>query len=273
MILDHAVDDIVAWSLATLTGVTITLTERGKRFVSVWEATDQRGFWEFENGTGWLLGKGVFSFRKALKSLHDAGLESETGIILTKHDAKNKLKEYHLAKIQVDGQIKQNILRHSLIQAFEDAKDLATVIEQSLTLSRTRLQLNQLCRMAESALVELQQTAGEEKLAKRTTLLCAALKTITRLKEEIPWQIRDQETVAQEVTHVLLASWLADQVGVLKDIAECEPEAILVRSDCGDVFWMEVSSPIVEPDVLSQTASPADGLISGFLKKLSSFFR
>ena len=84
IIIDHALDDILSWSLACSNVGTIELTDRGRRCGVVWLMTDKRGFWEFEDSSGWPLGDGVFSFRKPLRSLEDAGLNSETGEVLSK---------------------------------------------------------------------------------------------------------------------------------------------------------------------------------------------
>lgn len=239
MVLNHAVDDAVAWSLIAQTGDALSLTDRGSRCVAVWAATDKRGFWEFGDGAGWLLGKGQFSFRKPLKSLNAAGLDAETGNLLVESDAKNRLKEYQCANLKLDEEIKEEVLRHRLIQTFQDAKELAPVIEQALTQARTRLQLNQLIRLAEYALADLQRASTDQSLADRTNSLVEAHKVIKRLRHEVQWQIRDHESAMQDVNRVLLAVWLAQQKGILKDIAESEPDSFLVRSEFRDFSWME----------------------------------
>lgn len=274
MILDHAVDDAVAWSLVAQTGDALALTERGNRCVAVWAATDKRGFWEFEDGSGWLLGKGLFSFRKPLKSLDAAGLDAETGNLLAECDAKDRLKKYQRANLQLDVEIKQEALRHCLIQTFRDAKELAPVIEQALTQAKTRLQLNQLIRLAECALVELQQAGTDQLLADRRNAIGDANKMIKRLRHEVQWQIRDHESATQDLTRVLLAAWLAQQKGFLKEIAESEPDSLLVRSEFGDFSWMdERPIPEVEPNYQSPSSPASTSFVDRVGEFIGSFFR
>lgn len=274
MVLDHAVDDAVAWSLVAPIGDALALTVKGNRCVAVWAATNKRGFWEFEDGAGWLLGKGVFSFRKPLKSLEDAGLDAETGNLLGENDAKSRLKEYQRATLRLEDEIKQEALRQCLIQAFQDGKDLAPVVEKSLVQARTRLQLNQLSRLAEGALVELQQAATEQPLKDRTNALGEAHKTIKRLIHEVQWQIRDHESATQEVTRVLLAAWLARREGFLREITESEPDSLFVRSEYGDFSWMdERPIPDEEPPQQNNSSAAPDSVVDKIRKFIGSFFR
>ena len=229
LIIDNFVDDIVAWNLALSTGKKIALTDRGKRCVDVWNATNKRGFWEFEDiGSGWLLGEGLFSFRKPVKSLADAGLDAETGKLLREDEARKMLQEHQQAVHDLELEIKAASLRQNLLKAFAASKDLAPIIEASVTRARSMFHLNQLCNMTEIVLNEIQQKAPVQ-----TDLLEKMRDWLKELNRKVRPQIQCHEQASQAVTHVLLGLWLTERTGFLKDIAVAEPDALLVKSDFG----------------------------------------
>ena len=245
MIIDHAIEDVTAWGLAESNGAEISLTERGNRCVAVWTATAKQGFWEFQDGTGWLLGKGVFLFRKPLKSLADAGLDPETGTVLSEQDAKARLKNIRNANLQLEKEIDRKVLRHAIIQAFEKEQHPTAIVEAALSKARTRLHLNQLCRLARSTISEIQQTNAKHLPHQQKEAIQESKNKVEQLEGELQWQIRDHEAEIQDATRVLLAAWLVNRDGFLKEIAAAEPDALIVRSDCGDFTWME-ERPLLE---------------------------
>lgn len=260
MMLDHALDDLLAWSLVRAVAQKFVLTGKGNRCVAVWTATDKKGFWEFKDGSGWLLGKGVFSFRKPLKSIKYANLNPETGDLVNEKDARERLKKQLLDHIQIEKEIKQEALRDQLLKGAKQGQDLSGIVRDSLTRAKTRSQVNQLCRLAESALDQLQHANVGLKGSLGKDTFAKIRATIPKVKGEFQREIRDQESNLQELTDVLLAAWLADRSGLLNEVARSEPGALVCRSECNDFSWME-DRPATrlphEARIKPQRASPA----------------
>ena len=260
MMLDHAVDDLLAWSLVRPVAQNLVLTEQGNRCVAVWTTTDKRGFWEVKDGSGWLLGKGAFSFRKPLKSIEYANLNPETGDLVNEKDARERLKEQLLGHIQIEKEIKQESLRDQLLKGAQNGQELSGIIRDTLTRAKTRSQLNRLCRLAESALDQLLWSNVEHNGFPAKDNFAKFRATISAVKGELQREIRDEESKLQELTDVLLAAWLADRAGLLNEIARSEPGALVCRSEFNDFSWMEERPATKLPQearIKSPRASPA----------------
>ena len=233
MLLEHAADDLVAWQMVSVADQQLKLLERGVRCVAVWASTDRRGFWNIDNDDRWVLGKGVFSFRDPLKFLADAGLDPETGNILSEAEAIKTLKNYQRSVQLVEKEIQDESLRARIIETDHANGDLAELIESSLGRAKTRLHLNRLCRQAESAFEKISAEATQK------TRRFSEFKRLLHQQKSSAEKSVNQSRETQGFTRMLLASWLNQREGFLREVAVAEPCALFIRSDQGDVSWIE----------------------------------
>lgn len=176
----------------------------------------------------------MFSFRDPLKSLADAGLDVETGNVLSESEAVKTLKSYQHALQLVEQEIQSETLRANIIEVSQANGDLAGLIESSLGRAKTRLHLNRLCRQAESAFVEKSVAASLQNGQSREFK-----QFFQKQRSLVEKSILNQSREAHGLTRPLLATWLSQRDGYLGEVASAEPCALLIRSDQGEVSWLD----------------------------------
>lgn len=273
MLLEHATDDLVTWQMVSFEDHQVKLLERGVRCVAVWASTDRRGFWSIENDDLWILGKGVFSFRDPLKFLEDAELDPETGIVFSEAEATKSLKDYKRAVQRVEADIQEDAIRAKIIETSKTNGDLDEIIKTSLGGAKSRLHLNRLCRQAEAALADISQEEPHQK-GRSTKFKQILQQQQSRAEQSMIRQFRETDRFKK----VLLASWLKQREGFLGEVASTEPNALLIRSDQGDLALLDETPleqtinhrPQVNHD--SQLASNPS-IFDDVFKFVGSFFR
>ena len=273
MLLDHAADDLVTWQLASVHDHQVKLLERGDRCVAVWASTERRGFWRIENDDFWILGKGEFSFRDPLKSLADANVDPENGMILSEAEATNNLKDYKRAVQRVEIDIQEDAIRAKIIEASVADGNLAETIETSLAAAKSWLHLNRLCRQAEAALADISQEGPHQN--KRFTEFKRILQQQQKRAEQ---SIKRQFRETDRFKKVLLASWLKQRDGFLGEVASSEPFALLIRSDQGDIALLDEAPcehSIGHKHQVNHDSQPANSssIFDDVLNFVGSFFR
>jgi hypothetical protein len=273
MLLEHAADDLVAWKMISVENRQVSLSERAVRCVAVWAATNRRGFWSIENDDRWVLGKGVFFFREPLKSLADAGLDPETGNVLSEAEAIKSLKEYKRAVQRVEKEIQGDVIRARISKTITTNGNLAETIETSLRGAKSWLHLNRLCRQAEVALVEISGSEPHQK-GRITEFKRLLQQQKSQAEQSLNRQFRETDVF----TKLLLASWLKQRAGFLGEVASTEPNALLIRSEKGDVEWLDQTPKKQRLNHRHQvnhdsqpTTNPS--MFDDFFKFVGSFFR
>jgi hypothetical protein len=234
MVLEHAADDLVTWQLISVKNQQVKLLERAVRCVAVWAATERRGFWSIENDDRWVLGKGVFFFRDPLRSLADAGLDPETGNVLAEAEAIKSLKDYKRAVQRVEEEIQADAIRARITETITKNGDLSETIATSLGGAKSKLHLNRLCRQAEAALEEISRGDAHQK-GRPTEFKRLLQQQKSQAEQSMTRQYRETDGF----TKLLLASWLKQRAGFLGEVASTEPNALLIRSELGDVSWLD----------------------------------
>jgi hypothetical protein len=226
LVLQHASDDLVRWGLASSINGQVGLLPGGARCVSFWGATEQRGFWSFSEPDGWNLGKGVFFFRSPLSRLADAGLDPETGSVLSQEDATARQSSFLIENEKLEREIQAQSASRDLQACVEAGGDQSKTIAGWLERPRTRLHLNQLCRMMRTALDYCESDNDETRGRVHHAYRC-----IDEQREQAERRLRDEQRSMQPVQEVLIAKWLSERTGLLHDLAEADPLSILIRSD------------------------------------------
>ena len=270
MMVEHAIDDLVAWKLAVRDSFQVALSSRGKLALSVWVVTDKTGCWQFEDDGTWLLGKGKFSFRSPLALLSDAGLDPETGEVLSDANAKEIVKSFFRDRTEADRRISDKVISEQLKEAIQKKANLTEIISAEFSKAVTILQLNQMSKMALKSLIDglegnrdSTQRSGDE-VAKKLR------DEVAQSKVEYTRTIKDREMNLHSARRVLLADWLKRMEGLLKSVAEADPGSLLVVSECGDVSWTEERSA---PEAVEVDMPAEDSFFAGLGKLIGSFFR
>lgn len=273
MLLEHATDDLVTWQMVSFEDHQVKLLERGVRCVAVWASTDRRGFWTIENDDLWILGKGVFSFRDPLKSLADAGLDPETGNVLSEAEATKSLKDYKRAVQRVEADIQEDAIRAKIIETSTTNGNLDEIIETSLGAAKSRLHLNRLCRQAEAALADIFQDESHQK-GRPTESKRILQQQQSRAEQSMTRQFRETDRFRK----VILASWLEQRDGFLGEVASTEPSALLIRTEQGDLALLDetpLEQTINNRHQMNHDSQPPNNssIFDDVLNFVGSFFR
>jgi hypothetical protein len=270
MMVEHAVDDLVSWKFAERNASQVVLSSKGKLALSVWVVTERKGCWQFEDDGTWLLGKGKFSFRSPLALLSDAGLDPETGEVLSDSKAKEILKSFYQKRAEIEKRISDKLIAKQLDEALPKKGNLTEIIDAELSKAVTVLQLNQMSKMALKSLGDALAGHGNSTQRSEGDMFRKCREAVAKTKEDCVRGIKDGETILYSATRVLLAEWLKRRDGLLKSIAETDPGSLLVVSECGDVSWIE--ERMVSEGVQAEVASE-DSLFTSIGKFIGSFFR
>jgi hypothetical protein len=257
LVLQHATDDLMKWDMARHDGKKVELLSRGARCVAVWVATNQLGYWSFPDPDGWKLGKGVFFFRGRLLSLSDAGFDPTTGVSITQEMAM----ETHLKLLEetkrLDEEIQDEAACKRLVESLESSETPDEVIATLLGRPRTRLHLNQLCRLLEPIISNYRN--GDEKA---NDWRSRARKGFKKEREGAEKRLRDEYRAMQPVQDVLIAKWISGHGGLLRELGESEPCSLMVRSD-----WEAVAK--TDGEAVSETQSnDSDNFVRRGLKDI-----
>jgi hypothetical protein len=270
MMIEHAIDDLVSWKLAERNASQVVLSSKGKLALSVWVVTDKKGCWQIEDDGAWLLGKGKFSFRSPLALLSDAGLDPETGEVLSDSKAKEILKSFYNKRAEIEKRISDKLIAKQLNEALQKKGNLTEIISAELSKAVTVFQLNQMSKMALRSLGDALEGDGNSTQRSENDVFRKCREAVAKTKGECVRGIKDGETTLHSATRVLLAEWLKRREGLLKSIAEADPGSLLVVSECGDVSWIE--ERMVSERIQADTASE-DSLFTSIGKFIGSFFR
>ncbi len=230
LVLQHARDDLVGWGLARPSNGRVGLLPGGSRCVSVWVATEQRGHWSFPDLEGWPLGKGVFFFRTPLSRLSDAGFHPETGSALSQKEAMDKQRAFFYEVEQLEKELKIETVSRSLKSCLLSGGDPGEMITTWLGRPKSRLHFNHLCRQMTAALDDCHSNDTATQQWIRHARRC-----IDDLRQQAEYRLRDEQRSMQPVQEVLIAKWLSERTGVLRELAESDPCSLLIRSDSESV--------------------------------------
>jgi hypothetical protein len=237
---DHAAAELLDWDFIESSGESAKLTRRGRRCVDAWRDTGRTGFWSFPSGSNWILGNGSFLFRKPLVSLDDAGLNPETGACLSEEDAERLLEEHRSTALIVAGQLESRELYHRLLEVLEAGQEARDVFEEAFENVQSRRQLTLLRQQAEEALADF--CGGRAASWAVNNGVRRALKHVINSSW---WRICGHEEEAETVMRVLLARWLRDRTGVLREIAEDQPNLLTLAAEGCEYFQtMEGVKPL-----------------------------
>lgn len=266
LVLQHARDDLAAWGFVSFHIGEICVLPAGSRCVSVWVATEQRGFWNFPNHDGWRLGKGVFFFKSPLSRLCDAGLDPETGLVLSHKEATARQRAFVSEIEALELEIQNGTASRILTSCFESDGDPSDPIAAWLGRARSRLHLNQLCRMMNAAA----EGGGldDPSAHRRVTLARRCIEEQRKLAER---RLRDEQREMQPVQEVLMANWLSERSGLLRDLAEADPCSILIRSDSNAVA--RVRSPETKVPESEVACDQSGRVMNGLRNLFRSFFK
>jgi hypothetical protein len=262
LVLQHASDDLVGWGLARHDSGRLGLLPSGSRCISVWVATEQRGFWRFTDPEGWRLGRGVFFFRSPLSRLSDVGLDPETGAIISQEEARATHSTLIRDVDRLEQEMQDGTASRSLVSCFVSGADLSEKIATWLGRPRNRLHLNQLCRMMNAALNDFESGDAEAR-----GLVRFARRRIDEEREQAERRLRDEQRSMQPIQEVLIAKWLSARSGLLRDLAESDPCSILVRSDA------DAASVVPSTPVRSEAPARSNEETGSVIEGLKSIFR
>lgn len=226
LVLQHAVEDLSDWEMLSFQGDRVQLQSRGSRCVSVWTTTKQRGYWEFPDPVDWELDKGTFFFRRPLEKLGEAGFNPETGGSISLKKATEVQRTYLTEKKRLEVEILKESVAARIAADCQSGEIPEDAIYSLLCRAKTRLHLNQICRMVESAIAgshsdEARPNGWESK----------ARKIMAKARNKAERAIRDEQRVMQPVQEILLATWLSKRKGLLQELSDEDPCSILLRSD------------------------------------------
>jgi hypothetical protein len=236
---EHASEELLDWGFLECSGASANLTRRGRRCVDAWRDTGKAGFWSFPSGSNWILGNGPFFFRKPLASLDDAGLNPETGACLSEGDAERLLDEHRSNARIVAGQLQRRELYHRLLEVLEAGHEARDVFEEAFENVQSRRQSTLLHQQAEEALVDF-GGGGPASWAVKDGVRRALKHAINSSL----WRICGHEEEAETVRRVLLARWLRERAGVLREIAEEQPNLLTFSAEgCEPLQAVEGAKP------------------------------
>jgi hypothetical protein len=227
LVLQHATDDLMKWDMICHTGSKVELLAKGASCVAVWVATNQLGYWSFPDPVGWQLGKGVFFFKSRLVSLSDAGFDPATGDSISQEMAMETQLELLEETKRLNVEIQDEATCKRLVENLESSATPDEVIATLLGRPRTRIHLNQLCRLLESVISNYR--IGDEKA---NDWRSRARKAFKKEREGAERRLRDESRAMQPVQDVLMAKWISEREGLLRELGESEPCSLMVRSNC-----------------------------------------
>lgn len=231
LILQHAADDLMKWDMTCHTGSKVELLAKGERCVAVWVDTNQLGYWSFPDPVGWQLGKGVFFFRGRFSILSDAGFDPATGDSTSQELAMEARLKFLEETKRLEEEIQDDSACKHLVGRLESSEAPDEVIATLLSRPRTRLHLNQLCRLLEPVISNYR--IGDEKA---NDWRSRARNGFKKEREGAEKRLRDEYRAMQPVQDVLIAKWISGHGGLLRELGESEPCSLMVRSD-----WEAVS--------------------------------
>ena len=223
---EFAAEELLAWDLLTGSPASLNLTQRGMRCVDVWRDTGKTTFWSFPTDSHWILGNGSFFFRKPLASLDEAGLNQETGECLSEEGAEELLAEHQFNAQTLARRLESRELYHHLSEVFEMGEDAGTLFDDAFENVQTRRQSTLLHQQAEEAFAEF-GSGG------RTTWTVnnGARRALSHARNKAWRKICEHEEEAETVARVLLARWLRQRDGVLREIAEEQPNLLTLYTE------------------------------------------
>lgn len=232
MMVEHAIDDLVSWKLADRKDSRVVLSVIGERSVNVWRVTDNNGYWQVKDDRNWLLGKGKFSFRSPLARLIDAGLDPETGEILSASEAEETLRSFYQKRATVDEQISGQHIAKRLARAIQKRQGLASVIGVELGNCVTVLQLNQVHKLINRGLGPSMASSRVSAPGSEDQEIQTIRQTLADTKDACLRSVKESDAALQAATRVWLAEWLGRRIGYLKTIIQADACSVLVVSEC-----------------------------------------
>lgn len=223
---EFAAEELFAWNFLTGSPASLNLTQRGMRCVDVWRDTGKTGCWSFPTDSHWILGNGSFFFRKPLASLDEAGLNPETGECLSEGEAEALLAEHQFNAQTIAEQLECRALYHHLREVLEMGDEAGTLFDDAFENVQTRRQSTLLHQQAEEAFAEV-GSGG------RTSWMVnsAAKRALSHARNKAWRKICEHEEEAETVARVLLARWLRQRDGVLREIAEEQPNLLTLYTE------------------------------------------
>jgi hypothetical protein len=223
---EFAAEELLAWDLLTGSPASLNLTQRGMRCVDVWRDTGKTGYWSFPTDSSWILGNGSFFFRKPLASLDEAGLNPETGESLSEGEAEALLAEYRFNAQTLARQLESRSLYHHLREVLEMGEDAGTLFDSAFENVQTRRQSTLLHQQAEEAFAEFGSGGRASWMMKSATK-----RALSHARNRAWRKICEHEEEAETVARVLLARWLRQKGGCLREIAEEQPNLLTLYTE------------------------------------------
>ena len=223
---EFAAEELLAWNFLTGSPASLNLTQRGMRCVEVWRDTEKTGCWSFPTDSHWILGNGSFLFRNPLASLDEAGLSTETGECLSEGEATALLAEHQFNAQTLARRLECRELYHNLREVLEMGEEAGTLFDDAFENVQTRRQSTLLHQQAEEAFAEF-GSGG------RTSWMVnsAAKRALSHARNKAWRKICEHEEEAETVARVLLARWLRQRDGVLREIAEEQPNLLTLYTE------------------------------------------
>jgi hypothetical protein len=183
------------------------------------------------------------------------------------------LKDYKRAVQRVEEEIQADVIRARISETITKKGDLAETIATSFGGAKSKLHLNRLCRQAEAALEEICGSAPHQK-GRSIEFKRLVQQQKSQAQQSMPIQYRETD----RFTKLLLASWLKQRDGFLGEVASTEPNSLLIRSEQGDVSWLDETSREQSINLRPQLNHGAQSdrnpsLLDEVLNFVGSFFR
>ena len=223
---EFAAEELFAWDFLSGSPASLNLTQRGMRCVDVWRDTGKTGCWSFPTDFHWILGNGSFFFRKPLASLDEAGLNPETGECLSEGEAEALLAEHQFNAQTLARRLECRELYHNVREVLEMGEESGTLFDHAFENVQTRRQSTLLHQQAEEAFAEV-GSGG------RTSWMVnsAAKRALSHARNKTWRKICEHEEEAETVARVLLARWLRQKDGCLREIAEEQPNLLTLYTE------------------------------------------
>jgi len=223
---EFAAEELLAWDLLTGSPASLNLTQRGMRCVDVWRDTGKTSCWSFPTDSHWILGNGSFFFRNPLASLDEAGLNQETGECLSEEDAEELLAEHQFNAQTIARQLESKALYHHLREVLEMGEDAGTLFDAAFENVQTRRQSTLLHQQAEEVFAEFGSGGRTSWM-----LNSGAKRALSHARNKAWRKICEHEEEAETVARVLLARWLRQRDGVLRKIADEQPNLLTLYTE------------------------------------------
>jgi hypothetical protein len=154
------------------------------------------------------------------------GLNPETGECLSEEDAEDLLAEHQCKAQAVSAQLESLTLYHRVSRVLKERKEAEGVFDDAFEQVQTRRQSILLQQQAERAFADFRNAERAS-----WTANSAQKRALDNAKKRVWYKIRKHGEEAAMVTSVLLARWPRLQGGVLRDVAEQQPNLLSVYSE------------------------------------------